>query len=181
MPVITENILRKCSQNDRRAQRALYDATAPWLFLVCKRYLRQDADIQAALTEAFYILFTKIHQLEQVSAFEAWAKKIAVNACLELIRKSKKFLSENSELSESNAGADTSALNALQEKDLLQLLNHLPSGAKAVFNLYAIEGYSHKEIGQLLEISEGTSKSQLNYAKSKLRTLVTQYYYAKQN
>lgn len=179
--MVTEDIIQKCKQNDRRAQRALYEAAAPKLFLVCKRYLRQDADIQAALTEAFYILFTKIHQLEHIGAFDAWAKKITVNTCLGTIRKSKRFLSENDTISETNAGADNSILDDLQQKDLLQLLEYLPSGAKAVFNLYAIEGYSHKEIGLLLEISEGTSKSQLNYAKSKLRTLIEQYYYSKQD
>ncbi len=179
--MVTEDIILKCKQNDRRAQKSLYEATAPKLFLVCKRYLRQDADIQAALTEAFYILFTKIHQLENMEALGAWARKITVNTCLGFIRKSKKFLPENEDVADVNASNNTSALNDLQEKDLLRLLEHLPSGAKAVFNLYAIEGYSHKEIGQLLEISEGTSKSQLNYAKSKLRTLVEQFYYSKQD
>ncbi|PZP44972.1 MAG: RNA polymerase subunit sigma-24 [Pseudopedobacter saltans] len=176
-----EDIIQKCRQNDRLAQKRLYELTAPKLFLVCKRYLRQDADIQAALTEAFYILFTKIYQLESMAAFDAWSKTITVNVCLQNIRKSKKFLSEKDEISESNGGTDVSVLDDLQEKDLLQLLEYLPSGAKAVFNLYVIEGYAHKEIAQLLDISEGTSKSQLNYAKSKLRNLVEQYYYAKQN
>lgn len=177
----TEDVIRKCQQNDRRAQRTLYETMAPKLFLVCKRYLRQNTDIQAAMTEAFYILLTKIHQLEHIGAFDAWAKKITVNTSLGTIRKSKRFLSENDVISETNGGSDDSVLDDLQQKDLLQLLEHLPSSAKAVFNLYAIEGYSHKEIAHILEISEGTSKSQLNYAKSKLRMLIAQYYYSKQD
>lgn len=177
--MIDEKLIQKCQQNDRNAQRTLYENMAPKLYPVCKRYLNQDADINIALTDTFYLLFTKIEQLENPNALFGWAKKIAINACLGIIRKNKNFLPE--EISDQLPLTENNVLQSIGEKDILGLLKHLPEGARAVFNLYVIEGYSHKEIATSLNVSEGTSKSQLNYAKTKLRALVNQFYYAKQN
>ena len=177
--MINETLIQKCQQNDRRAQRTLYEEIAPKLYPVCKRYLNQDADINIALADTFYTIFTKMEQLENPNALFAWAKKIAINTCLGIIRKSHRVLSE--ELSEQLPEAENNVLQSIGEKDILGLLTYLPEGARAVFNLYVIEGYAHKEIANALNISEGTSKSQLNYAKTKLRVLVNQFYYAKQN
>ena len=164
----------------RDAQRQVYEQLAPKLYASCKRYLKQEEEIEEALADAFYTIFTKLDQLKELGAFEGWARKIAVNQCLARLKKKNNFnmyIDEVHLLSQ----AFTDEVTDLEEEDLLNLLNHIPEGCKTVFNLFAIEGYGHKEIGQMLQISEGTSKSQLNAAKTKLKELVNNRYYQKSN
>lgn len=163
-------LLLECQRNDRNAQRKVYEQMAGKLYSVCKRYLKNDEDIEEALADTFYKIFTKIDQLHHPDVFEAWAKKIAVNECLQKLRAAKKLhisLEENHIIF-----ADTAIENVSFEKDILSLLNFLPEGCRAIFNLFAIEGYPHKEIASMLSISEGTSKSQLNFARKKLQELL---------
>jgi RNA polymerase sigma factor (sigma-70 family) len=162
--VVTGALLEACKAQDRAAQRQLYDYMAPKLYYSCKRYLQHQSDIEEIMSDAFYTIFTKLEQLKEVGAFEAWARKITVNLCLSHIRKK---------------GNKTPQVSAayMDKVDLLKLLNLLPEGCRMVFNLFAIEGYSHKEIAALLNISEGTSKSQLHFSKTKLKDLVGQYYF----
>ena len=130
------------------------------------------------MADAFYIIFTKIDQLKEELAFEGWAKKIAVNQCLMQLKKNVNFnlYLEDVSLKEQPL---TDEMADLEEEDLLNLLNYLPDGCKTVFSLFVIEGFSHKDIAEKLQISEGTSKSQLNVAKTKLKDLVNQFYYQK--
>ncbi len=169
-----ENLIIQCRKMHRASQKQVYEILAPKLYLVCKRYLKKEEEIEEALTAAFYTIFTKINQLKENLAFEGWAKKIVVNQCLLTIRKNKDnnlYLEDVSVQLIAENPNDT-----LLEEDLLKLLNHLPEGAKTIFVLYAIEGYSHKEIAEQLEISEGTSKSQLNVARTRLKELIEMYY-----
>ncbi|MHC0441135.1 RNA polymerase sigma factor [Flavobacterium sp. 3-210] len=163
---------------NREAQRQVYEHMAPKLYRVCKRYLKKEEEIEEALADAFYTLFTKLDQLKEDKAFKAWARKITVNHCLATIRKNINFnmyLDDVKVLSQ----PFTEEMSELEEEDLLNLLNHIPDGCKTVFNLFVIEGYGHKEIATMLNISEGTSKSQLNAAKTKLKDLVNKLYYQK--
>jgi len=140
------------------------------LYAVCRRYLKNDEDIEEVLADTFYKIFTKIDQLQNPDIFEAWARKITVNECLQKLRAAKRLhisLEENHVIS-----SNTVSENASFEKDILHLLNFLPEGCRAIFNLFAIEGYPHKEIAIMLSISEGTSKSQLNFARKKLQELL---------
>lgn len=163
----------------RSAQRQLYEYMAPKLYHTCKRYLKQQEDIEEALADCFYIIFTKLEQLKETAAFEGWARRIAVNCCLATLRKKGDKIAYLEELPQ---GASHFANPVgLGEKDLLKLLDELPDGCRMVFNLFAIEGYSHREIATMLHISEGTSKSQLNFSKTKLKTLVNQFYYLNAN
>ena len=164
----------------RDAQRQVYELLSPKLYATCKRYLKKEEEIEEALADAFFILFTKLAQLKEIGAFEAWARKIAVNQCLATIKKKTNFnmyLDDVSTIALPFTEEDTH----LEEEDLLQLLNQIPDGCKTVFNLFVIEGYGHKEIATMLQISEGTSKSQLNVAKTKLKELVNNLYYQKSN
>lgn len=163
-------LLLECQRNDRNAQRKVYEQMAGKLYSVCKRYLKNDEDIDEAMADTFYKIFTKINQLHQPEIFEAWARKIAVNECLQKLRATKHLhisLEENHVMT-----SDIAAENVSFEKDILSLLNFLPEGCRAIFNLFAIEGYPHKEIASMLSISEGTSKSQLNFARKKLQELL---------
>jgi len=176
--VIEENILIACKKMHRDAQRQVYEIMAPKLYRVCKRYLKKEEDIEEVLADAFYTIFTKMDQLKENGAFEAWARKIAVDQCLHQLKKNVNFnlyLEDNPFKIQPQSAVDTQ----LEEEDLLNLLNFIPEGCKTVFNLFAIEGFGHKEIAAMLSISEGTSKSQLNAAKTKLAVLVNNLYYQK--
>jgi len=162
----------------RDAQRQVYEIMAPKLYRVCKRYLKKEEEIEEVLADTFYIIFTKMDQLKEIGAFEGWARKIAVNQCLHQLKKNVNFnlyLEDHSFKIQPQSATDTQ----LEEEDLLNLLNFIPEGCKTVFNLFAIEGFGHKEIAAMLGISEGTSKSQLNAAKTKLKDLVNNLYYQK--
>lgn len=162
----------------RDAQRQVYELMAPKLYRTCKRYLKKEEEIEEALADAFYTIFTKLDQLKELAAFEAWSRKITVNHCLATIKKKTNFnlyLDDVKLLSQ----PFTDEVTELEEEDLLNLLNQLPEGCKTIFNLFVIEGYGHKEIATMLNISEGTSKSQLNASKTKLKELVNNLYYQK--
>lgn len=176
--MITENLLTACKKMQRDAQRQVYEFMAPKLYRTCKRYLKQEEEIEETLADAFYTIFTKMDQLSQWAAFEGWARKIVVNQCLLTIRKKVNF---NMYLDDLSIGDQpiTDEVTTLEEDDLLNLLTKIPAGCRTIFNLYVIEGYGHKEISAMLNISEGTSKSQLNASKSKLRDLINQHYYQK--
>lgn len=163
--MIDVSLIIACKQQDAKAQRAVYDILLPKLYASCKNYLDSDADIEDVLSEVFVIIFSKIHQLEIAEALVAWSRKIAVHQCLAFIRKRQSF----EELTEAHEQNDN-VPNTAMENDIYQLVNLLPTNSKMIFNLAVVEGYSHKEIAHLLQISEGTSKSQLHYAKSKLKT-----------
>ncbi|MFN8275217.1 MAG: sigma-70 family RNA polymerase sigma factor [Flavobacteriaceae bacterium] len=162
----------------RDAQRQVYELMAPKLYRTCKRYLKKEEEIEEALADAFYTIFTKLDQLNDVNAFEAWARKITVNQCLLSIKRNVNF---NMYLDDVKTISQpvTAEVTDMEEEDLLNLLELIPVGCKTIFNLFIIEGYSHKEIAIMLNISEGTSKSQLNVSKNKLRELVNQLYYQK--
>ena len=162
----------------RDAQRQVYEDMAPKLYHTCKRYLKKQEEIEEVLADAFYTIFTKLDQLKELGAFEAWARKITVNHCLATIKKNTNFNMYLDDIA-SISQPFTDEVTNLEEEDLLNLLNHIPEGCKTIFNLFVIEGYGHKEIALMLNISEGTSKSQLNAAKTKLKDLVNNLYYQK--
>lgn len=174
--MINENLILACKKMHRDAQREVYELMAPKLYRTCKRYLKKEEEIEEVLADAFYIIFTKIDTLKELGAFEAWARKIAVNNCLHQLKRNVNF---NIYLEDIKLQLQPESLpnTHLEEEDLLKLLDYIPAGCKTIFNLFAIEGYSHKEIATLLNISEGTSKSQLNVAKTKLKDLVNNLYY----
>lgn len=176
--MINENLIQACKKMQRDAQRQVYEQLSPKLYRTCKRYLKKEEEIEEVLADAFYTIFTKLDQLKEIGAFEAWARKITVNQCLLQLKKNINF---NLYLEDTKIHvlAENTNDNQLEEEDLLNLLNHIPEGCKTIFNLFAIEGFGHKEIAKILNISEGTSKSQLNVAKTKLQVLVNNLYYQK--
>ena len=174
--MINETLLLACKKMQRDAQRQLYESMSPKLYRTCKRYLKKEEEIEEVLADAFYTIFTKLEQLKELGAFEAWARKITVNNCLLQLKRNVNFnlYLEDTHL---NIQPESSPDTNLEEEDLLNLLHFIPEGCKTIFNLFVIEGYGHKEIAEMLKISEGTSKSQLNVAKTKLKELVNNHYY----
>jgi len=165
-----EELFIRCRNKDRNAQRKLYEHYAGKLYATCRRYLKNDEDAEEVLADSFYLIFTKIGQLQEVQAFEGWAKKIAVNECLQKLRKKEILNISFEETFIEPEAEETQVFSA--EKDILSLLDYLPEGCKTIFSLFAIEGYPHKEIALMLSISEGTSKSQVNFARKKLQELL---------
>ncbi len=174
--MINETILINCRKMQRDAQRQVYELMSPKLYCTCKRYLKKEEEIEEVLADAFYTIFTKMDQLKELGAFEAWARKITVNQCLHQLKRNVNF---NIYIEDASIQLQPETLpeTHLEEEDLLNLLNFIPEGCKTIFNLFVIEGYGHKEIASMLKISEGTSKSQLNVAKTKLKELVNNHYY----
>lgn len=171
-------IIQACRKKQREGQRLLYEQMGSKLYYICKRYLKKEEDIEEVMADAFYTIFTKIEQLKEDYAFEAWARKITVNLCLLQLKKNLNFNLYIDEVSYSNQPL-ADEVTELEEADLLNLLNYIPEGCRTIFSLFVIEGFSHKEIAEQLGISEGTSKSQLNASKSKLKELVNTFYYQK--
>ena len=169
---MNHELLIKPKNKDRLAQRQVYERFAGRLYAVCKRYLKKDEEAEEALADAFFIIFTTIDQLQNVEVFEGWAKKIAVNQCLQTLRKKESILvSIDEETFIEKHLADQHSESSF-EKDILPLLHFLPEGCRTIFNLFAVEGYPHREIAEMLSITEGTSKSQVNFARKKLQELL---------
>lgn len=168
---IEANILARVKKQDRQAQQALYDKYAPLFYSICLRYVKQPMDAEDVMIESFYKIFSKISQFKDQGSFEGWMKRIVINESLMRIRK-KNNLNLHIELEKAyDTKEEAVALDQLQYEELLSLLEELPQGYRTVFNLYVIEGYKHREIAELLNISINTSKSQLILAKKRLREL----------
>lgn len=164
MTDLRENI-RKCINGDRKVQNALYKQYAGKMFAVCLMYSRDSAEAEDNLQEGFIRVFTRIGQFGFRGSFEGWIRRIMVNTALEKYRKKNHLYSiENMEDYEEIPFAEET-ISSISAGDLLKMIQELPPRYQMVFNLYVIEGYSHREIGELMNISEGTSKSNLSRAR----------------
>ena len=167
--VITQDVLKACIAGRRTSQELLYQYFAPRMFGICLRYAHDFPTAEDLLQEGFIKVFNKLHMYRYEGSFEGWLKRIFVNTAIEHYRKasSRRFFVEIEQAG--TLSLTNGALENLAAQDLLKLVQKLPNGYRTVFNLYAIEGYNHKEIGKMLGISEGTSKSQLARARATLQ------------
>ena len=176
-PVTEQELIQACKEEDRRAQKMLYDRYSPVMFGVCKRYLKTREDAEDVLVEAFFKVLTNIHQYKGAGSFEGWIRRIVVNEALMFIRRRHNF-SMTVEINNIDAPAPAKAIGRLAEQEILGLLDQLPTGYRTVFNLYVVEGYKHREIGDMLGISINTSKSQLILARKRMQELLEQAGYS---
>lgn len=159
------NLIISAKNGDRKAAKQLYDMHKQNLFMVCLRYAKDRSQAQDYLQETFISIFKNLHQFDTLKgAFRSWAKRIAINVCLMDIRKNNLY-SVNISEAEAIAAKTPNALSSLSLKEMLALIQQLPDGYKTVFNMYVIDGYSHKEIADELGISVSTSKTQLMKAR----------------
>ena len=164
------DLVDACRKGDRKAQKRLYDALAPKMFAVCLRYMGQKDAAEDILQEGFVTLFTKLESYSGEGSFEGWARKIFVNTALMDLRKNDALkMSEDLESARDISGGAATQMENLGYRELLGLISELPAGFRTVFNMYVIEGYSHKEIADTLGITEGTSRSQLQRARTLLQ------------
>lgn len=169
-----EKLIAACRKGDSKAQREIYEKYSPLMFAVCRRYVEQLDAAEDILICGFTKAFQKIDQFKGEGSFEGWIRRIMVNEALSHIRKNKSMYLEV-EIEKAEREPDMGLISQqLEVEDLQKLIDRLPSGYRTVFNLYAIEGYSHKEIAERLEISENTSKSQLSRARTHLQKLLVE-------
>lgn len=169
------DLIEGCLRGDRKMQQELYERFAPKMYGVCLRYAGNTEEAEDILQEGFIKIFNKIGSYRGDGSFEGWIRRIFVNTAIEHFRK-KSYLQPITEVEENTIeGKYLSVLDNLAEKDIIQLVQQLSPGYRTVFNMYVVEGYTHKQIAELLGISEGTSKSQLSRAKLILQDLVKTY------
>lgn len=170
------DLIKGCLEQNRQMQHVLYQRFASKMYAVCLRYAGNENDANDILQEGFIKVYNNLQKFRGEGSFEGWVRRIFINTSIEHFRKKVKQyqISEAQENTVEDTGLD--ALDVLAAKDIMQLVNQLPPGYMAVFNLYVVEGYSHKEIAKMLHITEGTSKSQLARAKMALKKLVEQKY-----
>jgi RNA polymerase sigma factor (sigma-70 family) len=170
---VTESaLIEKLKDQDRSAQKWLYDRYSPLMFSVCRRYLRRREDAEEALVSGLYKVFSQIDTYSGTGSFEGWVRRIVVNEALMLLRKNNNLVFPGDEIISSEQ-ADSFSIDAeLSAREILELLDRLPTGYRTVFNLYVLEGLKHQEIADMLGVSINTSKSQLILAKEKLKNLL---------
>ncbi|EEI91335.1 RNA polymerase sigma factor [Sphingobacterium spiritivorum] len=164
-----DEVWKKCKTGDRKSQSLLYQHFAPRMYAVCIRYAVDTLEAEDMLQTGFIKVFAKHHLFDERGSLEGWIRRVMVNTAIEIHRKNKVSFCDIDEnlqahMLKSSIGTDQSAY-----QDLMQLVKQLPVGYRTVFNLYAIEGYTHHEIAKSLHISEGNSKSQLSRARTWLK------------
>jgi RNA polymerase sigma-70 factor (ECF subfamily) len=168
-----EAILLGCLKNQAAAQRELYNRYSPKMLAVCFRFAHNREDAEDMLQEGFIKVYSQIHTFQNKGAFEGWIRKIVVHTCINHLKKNKRF-SENIDIL--HAGTiqirEESVPSIVQAKQIVDCIRMLPVGYRTVLNLYAIEGYSHKEIAGMLDIEESTSRSQYTRAKQMLEEIL---------
>jgi RNA polymerase sigma factor (sigma-70 family) len=167
------DLIRGSINGDRRMQELLYNTYSPKMYGVCLRYAGNAEDAQDILQEGFIKVFRNLDRFRAEGSFEGWIRRIFVNTAIEHYRRSVNMYPV-SETQENNVeDKDWSAFDKLAVKDLMKIIQELSPGYRAVFNLYVVEGYTHKDIAAMMGISEGTSKSQLARAKAILKNIIT--------
>ncbi len=172
MAISEAEIIEACKNQNRRAQEELYRKYYKRLLGICMRYAKTDLEAEDMLQDVFIKVFRYIGNYQPTGSFEGWLKRITVNVSIEHYRKNKKHLFVEDVLSLGDSGYEPGIIEQLSAKEIINLLQYLPDGYRMVFNLFAIEGYSHKEIGEILGVTEGTSKSQYSRARNFLIDLL---------
>ncbi len=169
-----EELLAGCRKQSRVAQQQLYATYSGKMYALCCRYVKSSMEAEDVLVASFTKVFDKIDQFKGEGSFEGWIRRIVVNEALTWLRKNRSMYVET-DLEKADYEVDYNQLSDhLETEDLLRMIQLLPTGYQIVFNLYAIDGYSHKEIAEQLNISENTSKSQLSRARVYLQKLLAQ-------
>ena len=166
-------MLQGCLDNLSIAQEALYNRFSPRMLGVCYRYARNREDAEDMLQEGFVKVYSQIRQYKGAGALEGWIRKIVVHTCINILKKNKKF-SDSVDLIHASSIqiSDNNIPSMLQAKQVVECIRLLPIGYRTVLNLYAIEGFSHKEIAVILEIEESTSRSQYTRARALLEEIL---------
>ena len=163
-------LIKECVKANPKAQQKLFEKYAPKMMTVALRYVKNTQEAEDILQDGFVKIFSKIKDFQSEGSFEGWIRRIIVNCALDQLRKNKKFQQDVAvEDVDFRIRQDAFIEEGLMAEDLLKLIQEMPDGYKVVFNMFAIEGYSHKDIADTLGISENTSKSQYSRARQYMR------------
>jgi RNA polymerase sigma-70 factor (ECF subfamily) len=168
-----EAILQGCLKNHAAAQRELYQRYSPKMLAVCFRFAHNREDAEDMLQDGFIKVFLQMHTFQSKGAFEGWIRRIMVHTCINHLKKNKRFNESVDIIQASSAQIrEESIPSIVQAKQIVDCIRLLPIGYRTVLNLYAIEGYSHKEISGMLDIEESTSRSQYTRARQMLEDIL---------
>ncbi len=168
-----EAILQGCLKNNAAAQKALYERYSAKMLVVCYRYAHNREDAEDMLQEGLIKVFSQIHTFENRGALEGWIRRIIVHTCINILKKNKRFNESVDIIHASSLQVrEESIPSIIQAKEVVECIRMLPIGYRTVLNLYAIEGFSHKEIASMLDIEESTSRSQYTRAKAMLEDVL---------
>ena len=169
------SIIQQAIENSRQAQHSLYEKYSPKMLSVCRFYIKDLHHAEDVMITAFMKVFTNLKSFERKGNFEGWIRRIMVNECIDFIRVKKNVFKTNEIEDYQHHELDlVTEMHDFSIDDIQLLIDSLPDGCRTVFNLYAVEGYKHQEIATILNITEGTSKSQLANARRLLQNQVNQ-------
>ena len=169
-------LVQKCIKNDRGAQKQMYEWLAPRMFAVCIRYVGERESARDVMHDAFITLFSKLESYKGEGSFEGWARRIFITASLMHLRKKDALkYAEDVQTHGNDMGYNPSVMEKIDAHTLLKIVSQMPAGFRTVFNMFAIEGYTHQEIAKELGITEGGSRSQLSRAKIWLKEKLKNY------
>lgn len=167
-----KDLIQACIRNEKWAQRILYEEYYGKMMGICLRYATKKEDAQDILHEGFIKVFQHISKYQEGTSLVAWMSRIMVNNAIDFYRKDMRRKTENIETAFEISSSEADALSKCSEKEILKAVQKLPDSYRAVFNLFVIEGYSHREIGAMLSITESTSRSNLVKARMKLKEVL---------
>lgn len=167
-----KDLIQACVNKERWAQQVLYESHYGLLMGICLRYANHSDDAMDILHESFIKIFRSVNKYQPGTSLVAWMRRIVVNTAIDYYRKQTRRRTEDIEQAYGLSNPDPGPLSQLSVQDILACIQKLSPAYRAVFNLYVIEGYSHKEIGKILEITESTSRSNLVKARSKLKAML---------
>jgi RNA polymerase sigma-70 factor (ECF subfamily) len=163
-----------CKRNESQAMRKLYERYAPTMMGICVRYTNDRESAKDVLQEGFIKVFTKIDTFSEKGSFEGWMRRVFVTTALEFLREHRFDISvtDDSDYENSRESFEVSVIEKLSAEDIIKCISELPPGYQLVFNLFAVEGYSHAEIAKMLHIKEASSRSQFLHARKLLQTKI---------
>lgn len=173
--MIPSHLIEACCSNDRKAQRDVYNLLSGKLYGSSLKYASCEQDAQDILQDAFITIFKKVHQYNNKGSFEGWCRRIVINTALGRYRKNKIKTVNEDRIVNLEIDVSVEDVSDISLQQLLQFIQELPSRYRMVFSLYTLDGYSHKEIAELMEITVGTSKSNLSRAKVSLQEKVNNW------
>jgi RNA polymerase sigma factor (sigma-70 family) len=174
---VTEtDIILSCQNHNREAQKALFKMHYSFAMCICMRYSNSKEEAQEIMNDGFMKVFQYINKFDLNRSFRPWLKKLLVNCAVDYFHKHHKHQQQVGLEQGTNASVDDSVLDSISYNEMLELVRKLPPAYRTVFNLHAIEGFKHEEIAKMLDISEGTSKSNYARAKEKLQKHLNHYF-----
>lgn len=170
-----QGLVKKCKKRDRKGQEELYRLLYPYAMSICLRYTRDEEEAIGVLNAGFMKVFTKLDQYNDSFSFKSWVRRIMVNTAIDHYRSNQPHTNHLEISSANQEQIDPEVVSKVSEREIMALVQKLPPAYRLVFNLYAIEGYNHREIAEQLNISEGTSKSNLAKARAKLQRMIKEH------